>query len=277
MESVDVSWTILSNAEVHDAMNWVISSGSDPRFANIGALMRGEDIWKYWTRRDMPEVYEGKLPWKSLEQGVPSWKVVYLWFRLACSVYQRNILAEYQSTSEAERGAFPPGTILRLKRLNVIEMTVPGTRLVIGETRELSFKSQFQRILSDFGMVRPGDKEPSMYYTFIYMNTDDIITILRSMYPNFTLLIIERYAQHIALLLLRFDDIVNGKVVNWNTLNFSNETTGKIPRLYEATKIIVAAPICASCGAQSPTKKCSCPCATPYCGKECQKEHHSLV
>ena len=48
----------------------------------------------------------------------------------------------------------------------------------------------------------------------------------------------------------------------------------RFPRAYAPGKIIVAARICASCRAPSPTKQCSCPCAAPYCGKNCQAEHH---
>jgi hypothetical protein len=211
----DEAFSILSKAEVRDAMTWVIGAVNDPRFANIAALMREENIWQYWTRRDMPEVLgDGTLPWQTSEEGVPSWKVVYLWFRLACSFYQRFILADYQSQPEKIHGAFPPGTVLRLKHLNVIEMTVPDSPFFVGETYELDFKSQFQRIMRDAGMVKPGGKDAVMYYDeIVFIEKKHIIALLSSMYPKLTREIVEIYAGYIDRIFLNFGRII--KESNW--------------------------------------------------------------
>jgi hypothetical protein len=140
---------------------------------------------------------------------------------------------------------------LRLKHLNVIEMTVPG-----GETYELDFKSQFQRIMRDAGMV-----DAVMYEDDIYPKDElDIFNSLRSLYPKLMIEIANIYSQNILGLFHKFHYIIHGDH-DRQPLSLSVSEVSRVPRLAEATKIIVAAPICASCSAPSPAK-------------ECQEKHH---
>ena len=283
--TLDEAFKILSQAEVRDAMNWVIGSGGDPRFRNIVRLMREDAIWRYWMQRDMGEVYgDGQLPlWVRYDAhsrvqspiDQPQWKVAYLWYRLTYTVYQRRLVNKYIRYLRDSR--IPHGR-MRLKYLNVVEN--------IDLHQDFNFLEMYPAIYRDMNIPLPD------MYLFSddveYSTTREVQKIeldLEKMIPDSSITYsihaiavgyLMRVCSHIithkkfGLGPLTSEDYPKTFFQNWEVREKCYDALKKFPRIYEPTKIIVAAPICAACYAPAPTLKCSCPCGAPYCGVECQ-------
>lgn len=275
----DIAWKILSNSDARDAMKFIQAVGRDVRFANIVATMQDEDIWKFWTRRDMGEVFED-LPFWAEKDAIdgPKWKLVYLWYRLTYRVYQQHVLRRYLEDAKThEHGAYPPGT-LRMARLNVITANFPNN----GGVFELDFRREYPRLCADMGIPRP----LSIFDQF-KMDAETILREIQTIYGfseemeglyiNYAK-IIREFAIDFSRIIYRNDPKNMRK--SWDIDEFGDRLTNihftiirSFPREYVPGRIMVG---CAACS--TPTNiQCSCPCATPYCGKECQKEHHSLM
>jgi hypothetical protein len=270
----DVATKILRDLEVRDAMN-LVQTGLNVHFAKI---MKEDGIWKFWVKRDMEEVYTDFLPpWAEGEiiDG-PRWKLVYLWYRLTYVVYQQATLDHYKAYKNGF--LYPKGTKLKMARLNVIAAKYPNNSSVV----ELDFKTEYPKLLFDLGtdtsqaffdlpsvMFREAF---SKLYNIRYDSKNEFFynyeTILGNLKQVF---IIISYAR-------KRGSYADLRPIDFNLYGYKLDEhfyniIKKFPREYKSGKILVGCAVCSI-----PTSiQCSCPCATPYCGKECQKEHHSLV
>ncbi len=256
--TLNIARELLLKVEVRDAMNWARASSGDSRFANILRVMSGDEIWRLWTKRDMSEVYiNDELPWWA-EKAVdmPRWKVVYLWYRLTYTVYQK---ANMSSLNELSYNPAFTGGIrypdifernVNLKHFNVFTITVS----------DASFDHNFNTVYNQQDLFENIPDEQNIKTFKKY----------RRIIHNISVMFKEIIKQ-------KKIGIFNAEVIKLAFENGLNENSydwlSRFPR-NNGDLIIVAAPICASCGAPSPRQQCSCPCTAPYCDRKCQAEHH---
>jgi hypothetical protein len=282
----------------------------ESRDPEILKLLEEEDTWRRFTKRDMPEVYiSDELPWWAVDaEDSPRWKVVYLWYRLAYTTAQKNLIEDYNAELEEEqisgvisKGAYPPGSRLVYKGFNVLKLISPNGKQL------LDFRSQLLRIFSDMDdsddeLTRGKFASNSFYLfhnLFSFYSAGVIMKDSNQLSPEEkSILYIQKDVIDGVLFIfkqilqVRYMNLYSEKekIANPDALPreikvFKNRSTGyidnnvlksmrRVPRVYVPGNIIISTRVCASCRAPSPTKQCSCPCAAPYCGKQCQAEHH---
>lgn len=93
--SYDAAFEILTKIEVRDALSLTIAVANDARFKAFRAVMQSDDVWRFWTLRDLSVVVNAFGSLQKMEFNVddrPRWKVIYLWYRLFVSALQWNIV-----------------------------------------------------------------------------------------------------------------------------------------------------------------------------------------
>jgi len=274
----EVAFEILKQAEVRDAMNFVIASGNDPRVRQIKAVMEQEVIWKYWMIRDLKIVMDllpnQQLPkWAILEADrqykaskKPHWKLAYLWYRITVSALQWNLINNQAVFMEL----YPPNSTLEFMYLNTLKLTIGGSPVQREEVMILDFRVEFIRIYNLLKSLQFTTRDPTDYTYDHFLDTFrsqplDIRHFLSAKYDmsgfgNPKLYDTTPYVNLIDSILYSFGD--DSLVVNNPTLR-NPANIRDFPRLIEQTKILVG---CFVCDKYIPKYKCS-DCNMQLCGK----------
>jgi len=260
----EIAYSILREAEVRDAMNFLIASGNDPKVRAIQDVMDNDDIWQYWFNRDLQVIID--VTGNAKPAWAVSWKVYYLWCRLMVSTAQSTIV---DRLNLIEFTPYPPGSVVRFKYLNTITVSVPGDSIVRQETLEFDFREQWQRIYNSMPSNR-------------YFNDDYILWKLfklvqpESSYKKF---LSDRYQFDDMVYLKQYTNVLYSIQNFMQTYNFQemmmssqlrsslggqsyvNDIISRAPRLIEKTSIIVA---CQICNERVPTHVCTM-CDQKFC------------
>lgn len=225
----DIALELLKKAEVQDALNFAIASTKDPRFIKIREVMNEEDIWEYWFKRDLEIVPLRKLYPSDWITHPLEWKTYYLWYRLAISCLQYDVLQK----SSIMR-TYPVETTFKFVRLNVIETN---------DKKLLDFRTEYLK----FG-GRSWEIEEEYNYENLFQRAQGIgkntnITLLKDRYKVENKAILNTYLSGLNIL----------HNLSQNGLHFGQYPTDEIkqllsspPRLFEETQLLVTS--CLTCG-----------------------------
>ena len=267
----NIAFTLLKQVEVRDAMTFAIAAAKHPKWINIRRIMDEDRIWLEWLKRDMPAIFgDGTRPRNYRENienrmetaaennklDTPVAKTIYLWCRLAVSIWQFEIVDMYNRFVEDDRE-------------NKIFMGTPSFQYL----NVVSF--------SDGDMMDFGDFFVSMLESDLYLgivSTDQVLKWLKEnrfkLYQNVGLFgfqtnfFKEKYPTMLPKKAKEYVQVQYNILKKYLKTGAGTFLPTTYPRLVEETRLIVASPICAQCQ-QEATHMCA-QCRTPYCSQECQ-------
>lgn len=283
-----LAFQILTQVEVRDAMNWAIASGGDPRFQKILALMREEDIWKFWMMRDLRVVYDVLIdqelpPWIQFnpnEMDRPLWKLCYLWYRIIVGAFQSAFISYVKSYETID---------IRYVHLNVIEhRNTDDNSIVYWDFRNMynDFRGRISgsryrhREYRAYSISAVTTKKRLKKFIQRFIDTPDVMLT-----PNEYTALIQLAAELRRLSHTNVSRTMQGEFdVYWRIHSGMLKTLARFPRLYQRTKIIVADPmpaplgagigtpmeLCVVCQQRESQGECA-QCGAPLCGAECAR------
>ena len=308
LTSRDVMLNILTKADVKAALNLAIGTASDSRFEMLHSLMQTEELWKYWFKRDLwwqikdteafrrggdhysvPQwIYsivdiEYNMDDKFLDveekfsdyfQDKPLWKLLYLWYALAVSAIQYDLIERMKSRTDPTNQdilngfyEYPPGAIIEYLGLNKILIKFVGE-----SPKEQTFNSFFKRVIQSYS----GLKYQILYETGVQSNNTQFFN---EIFPSFYLKWMEPltsdnsvFQSHSFLKLFRklfsFSSFINKTDPMRNILL-------KFPYAFPKSeqRPIIA---CSACNQPNPKFLCGSCKKDYYCDVKCQRKDFKL-
>lgn len=135
----DVLYEILKNMDARDAMDWTI--------ATPNTILNGDEIWRFWLRRDMGNY---RFDW------APNAKTAYLWYRFAIATCQRAILRLYSASGLLYLNHTKDGRDIREQftiDLMVTRVCDPGEVL---EQLQISYPQMIESLRDAYGLCIDG-------------------------------------------------------------------------------------------------------------------------
>lgn len=202
------AFEILKRTEVRVAMKWAASLAYDIRYIAIRAVMKYEDIWRFWLRRDMGDY---RIDW------APNARTAYLWYRFAIATCQRAILRN--------------------------NWDIPNSKLLyLNHTEDYDFRDYFPQKLR---LVNAEDYDKSAIDLMVMLVCDpgEVLEQLQISYPQMIESLRDAYGLCIDGLM---EFLQRGDASSELRDFFLPETLAhlqKPPRIVEETHLIVASPL----------------------------------
>jgi len=284
-----LAWVLLSNVDVQDAMKFADAVGVDSRFQQIINVLRENAIWEFWFQRDL-EIFKPIMPWKEkrgLEIEAPEWKTYYLWMRLAMTCYQWIAINYF---TEKILSVYPPGSALRLIRLNELELTVFGKSTIM-----LDFRKQFPRFAPHSQYYRSSYPLPKWQYgdlwylevRMFFKRDSPYVSFLNTFFPRMTGQAVNWYAEILHAVIDKSISIIDASdVSNMNIFDYVPFPDWSIltrpPRIVEETKLMVASPIsrsitCSWCVSKPAALYEADRLHIGYCSEKCQDKLYNMI